>query len=261
MSFGQLVGTALVAVSIGGFVGLAIGTGGAPLLAATPLGAVPMASSRSAGPALEHRVAPVAIAAPGASSVGPSNHAPGGDEPVGPVGRSSGGSTLPASAAPVTEATTGSQLTVDPADERLPITQVTIPSIGLDAPVVPARFVEKSGVRTWEVPAHVAGHADLTAGAGQTGNAVLLGHVDSVRSGDVFRNLSDLAVGQEIVVHAGTRPFRYRVTEIKQVPREDTSALATTDRPVLTLFNCAGTWLPTIWDYTERFVVRAELVE
>ena len=29
----------------------------------------------------------------------------------------------------------------------------------------------------------------------------------------------------------------------------------------LTLITCTGLWLPTIWDYTERLVVRADLLD
>jgi len=29
----------------------------------------------------------------------------------------------------------------------------------------------------------------------------------------------------------------------------------------VSLITCTGVWLPTIWDYTERLVVRAELTQ
>ena len=35
--------------------------------------------------------------------------------------------------------------------------------------------------------------------------------------------------------------------------------LATSDVPAVTLVTCTGAWLPTVWDYAERLVVRAEL--
>src|SRR5205807_8178289 len=66
----------------------------------------------------------------------------------------------------------------------LPITHVEIPAISLSADVVPAGLIERDGGVTWEVPAFKIGHAETTAGAGQPGNAVLLGHVTSVRSGN-----------------------------------------------------------------------------
>jgi sortase (surface protein transpeptidase) len=41
--------------------------------------------------------------------------------------------------------------------------------------------------------------------------------------------------------------------------RVHSSVLEPGETPALTLITCTGVWLPTIWDYTERLVVRAEL--
>ncbi len=45
------------------------------------------------------------------------------------------------------------------------------------------------------------------------------------------------------------------------VTRTDTDVLAATGTPTLTLITCAGAWLPLTWDYAERFVVTAELLD
>jgi LPXTG-site transpeptidase (sortase) family protein len=142
-----------------------------------------------------------------------------------------------------------------------PIDRIAAPSIGLDAPVVAARVVKRGGAPTWEIPAYRAGHAEGTAPAGAKGNAVLLGHVDSLRSGDVFRHLEKVAVGDAITVWSGERAYTYRVVEAGAVDRADTATLGTTETATLTLVTCTGTWSPLLWDYTERFVVRAELSE
>src|SRR5262245_5305144 len=84
-----------------------------------------------------------------------------------------------------------------------PITRVKIPSIGLDSEVVEAAFVEHGGAPTWDIPKFKAGHAQGTAGAGDDGNAVLLGHVSSIRSGDVFKDLEKVGVGDEVVLFDG----------------------------------------------------------
>src|SRR5207302_4216993 len=84
----------------------------------------------------------------------------------------------------------------------MPITHVVIPAISQSAEVVPAGLIQRDGGVTWEVPAFKIGHAETTAGAGQPGNAVLLGHVTSVRSGNVFANLDQVEVGQAINVFA-----------------------------------------------------------
>jgi sortase (surface protein transpeptidase) len=56
------------------------------------------------------------------------------------------------------------------------------------------------------------------------------------------------------------RRFEYRVVEARQVDRADVSVLESNATASLTLITCSGIWLPTLWDYTDRFVVRADLV-
>jgi LPXTG-site transpeptidase (sortase) family protein len=139
------------------------------------------------------------------------------------------------------------------------ITRIEIPAIDLASDVVPAGLVERDGGLTWEVPAFKVGHAASTAGAGQRGNAVLLGHVTSIRSGNVFQDLARVQVGQTVRVFAETRQFEYTVVSSAHVGRTDSSVLEQSSTPAISLVTCTGVWLPTIWDYTERLVVRAEL--
>jgi LPXTG-site transpeptidase (sortase) family protein len=103
------------------------------------------------------------------------------------------------------------------------------------------------------------GHAEDTAGAGQPGTGVLLGHVTSLRSGNVFQDLDRVQVGDAIGISAHAEQFVYRVVSKTRVPRSDSSVLEQRGPPAVLLITCTGMWLPTIWDYTERLVVRAEL--
>ena len=145
-------------------------------------------------------------------------------------------------------------------EPRLPITRVVIASIDLDTEVVTAPLVERNGERTWLVPAFRAGQAEYTAGAGQLGNAVLMGHVSSLHSGDVFKNLDQVQLGDEVEVLSGERRFVYRVFETRAVPRTDLAMVAPTSEPIISLFTCTGAWDTGAWDYTERLFVRARLV-
>jgi sortase A len=145
-------------------------------------------------------------------------------------------------------------------EPRMPITRVVIESIDLDVEAVPAPLVEKDGVRTWAVPAYKAGHAEYTADAGQPGNAVLMGHVSSLHSGDVFKNLERVRVGDLVEVFSGPRSFTYRVSDTHAVPRTDLSMVEATPEPVVSLFTCTGTWDPMARDFTDRFFARAERV-
>ena len=141
----------------------------------------------------------------------------------------------------------------------LPVTGIVMPRIALEAEIVPARLVEKNGGVTWEVPAFKAGHAEATAGAGGFGNVVLLGHVASRNAGNVFQDLDEARVGDQVQVYSGTHEFQYRVVDVRKVSRTDVSVVKPTETASLSLITCTGVWLPLVRDYAERLVVRAEL--
>jgi len=138
-----------------------------------------------------------------------------------------------------------------------PITRLVISSIGLDTPVVTAPEVERAGLLTWDVPKFVAGHAEGSAGAGQSGNTILIGHLTSLTLGNVFEHLDQVAVGDTIQIFSADNAFAYRVTDVQDVARTDVSVLAPTQAPSVTLITCSGQWLPTVHDYNQRLVVRA----
>jgi LPXTG-site transpeptidase (sortase) family protein len=143
---------------------------------------------------------------------------------------------------------------------RAPITRLHVPSIRLDTEVVPARLVAAAGVTTWEVPAFHAGHGVLTAGAGEPGNAIVVGHVSSISQGNVFRSLDRVRVGDAVQVFSNDLGYDYLATEVKRVPRTDLAILAPTDGATVTLLTCIGQWLADVNDYAERLIVRAVLV-
>lgn len=121
-------------------------------------------------------------------------------------------------------------------------------------------MIEVGGERTWKVPSFSVGHGQYTAGAGQVGNAVLLGHVASLRDGSVFRNLHRIHVGDTVRVFSGEQQFEYRVVQMRVVSPTDVSVLRPTGVASLIMITCAGVWVPSLDDYSERLVVRADLV-
>lgn len=141
------------------------------------------------------------------------------------------------------------------------ITHLAIPSIELDTAVVVAPRIDLDDGTTWKVPAFVAGHAQGTAGAGEPGNAVLLGHLTSLTLGNVFQHLDRVQPGALVeVANTDGREYRYRVAQVENVARADVWVLDPTPTATLSIITCSGVWLPTLWDYTERLVVRAELL-
>ena len=142
-------------------------------------------------------------------------------------------------------------------------THITAPAIDLDVPVVLVDIVEtwQDGVsgKRWEVADQAAGFHRGTAWPGHVGNTVITGH-NNIR-GKVFGRIHKLEPGDEVHVLAGGVPYRYRVSEIHQVPIVGASSedleknlrwiLPTGDQR-LTLVTCGPAW-----SNTHRIVVVA----
>jgi LPXTG-site transpeptidase (sortase) family protein len=100
-------------------------------------------------------------------------------------------------------------------------TRIVIPEIDLDAPVVLAEtyFVEMEGenFQQWLAPNSfaVGWHAD-SARLGEPGNTVLNGHNNIY--GEVFRFLTDISVGDTILVYGEDTLYRYQVTNHMILP-------------------------------------------
>lgn len=142
---------------------------------------------------------------------------------------------------------------IDPA--HIP-TRLIIPRLDIDAPVEPVSrqpFIENGQTYyQWQVPdSSAAGWHNETAVLGQIGNTVLNGHHNIY--GELFRYLSDLAEGDEIIVEDSTSSHHYRVTT-SIILKERGQSLATrlanaswinpTDDERITLISC--------WPYTDN---------
>jgi len=140
-----------------------------------------------------------------------------------------------------------------------PITWLAIPRIRLQTDVVPAQLIQDGDSVFWDIPKFVAGHAETTAGAGQPGNAVILGHLVSRTLGNVFETLDRTRPGDEVQVRSGEDEFDYTVVDVRNVDRTEVDVLDPTTTPTITLITCAGIWNPVLHDYMERLVVRGQL--
>ncbi|HUS94895.1 MAG TPA: sortase [Patescibacteria group bacterium] len=146
--------------------------------------------------------------------------------------------------------------------------RLVIPQLGLDAGVsrVPLVSNEIDGQRyyQWAVPnGYEVGWHETSAPLGQPGNTVLNGHNNIY--GEVFRDLIDLELGQDILLYDSDRTYRYRVTQV-EILTENGQPLSvrlanahwiepTVDERI-TLISC--------WPYatnTNRLVVIAQPVE
>lgn len=106
--------------------------------------------------------------------------------------------------------------------------RIVIPAINVDAPVVEGD--------DWESLKYGSGHHIGSADPGERGNCVISGHNDIY--GEVFRDLPDLKVGDEIILYTETQEYQYVVEQTRIVEPTEVSVLRATSSPVLTLVSC-----------------------
>lgn len=145
---------------------------------------------------------------------------------------------------------------------------ISIPKLGLSAPVVRvesmSQHIDGRAVSQLYVPnAFAVGWSTGSAPVGSRGNTVFVGHNNEY--GEVFKNLWDLQVGDEIIVHTATGDRLYAVSQTTMfqelgrplAERERNAAwLAATQDERLTLVTC--------WPYysnTHRAIVVAQPVQ
>lgn len=123
-----------------------------------------------------------------------------------------------------------------------PLAIIRINRIGVEAPVLEGTddLTLNRGV------GHIAG----TALFGQNGNVGIAGHRDGF-----FRGLKDIKIGDHIEMEEPDRVETYVVESLEIVSPKNTSALASTDKPVLTLVTCYPFYY--IGEAPQRFIVHA----
>jgi sortase A len=122
--------------------------------------------------------------------------------------------------------------------------RIQIPAIGVDAPIVEGD--------DWESLKQGAGHHVGSANPGESGNSIISAHNDIF--GEIFRDLPDLDLGDEVFVHTASQVYRYVVTQKRIIEPTEVDVMYPTSSPVLTLISC----YPYRID-THRIVVIAEL--
>lgn len=122
--------------------------------------------------------------------------------------------------------------------------RIQVPAIGVDAPVVEGD--------DWESLKQGTGHHVGSANPGESDNCVISAHNDIF--GEIFRDLPDLDLGDEIFVHTASQVYRYVVTQKLIIEPTDVSVVYPTSSPVLTLISCYPYGIDT-----HRVVVIGEL--
>jgi len=122
--------------------------------------------------------------------------------------------------------------------------RIRIPAIGVDAPVVEGD--------DWESLKQGAGHHSGSANPGERGNCIISAHNDIY--GEIFRNLPDVDLGDEVLLYTASQVYRYVVTQKRIIEPTEVSVMYPTSSPVLTLISCYPYGVDT-----HRIVVIAEL--
>ena len=122
--------------------------------------------------------------------------------------------------------------------------RIQIPDIGVDAPIVEGD--------NWESLKQGSGHHLGSANPGESGNCVISAHNDIF--GEIFRDLPDLDLGDEVFVHTVSQVYRYVVIQKRIIEPTEVSVMHPTSSPVLTLISCYPYGIDT-----HRIVVIGEL--
>jgi sortase A len=198
--------------------------------------------NRETAAALELPPLPTATATPIISAVVlPSGHTP----PTAPGGAQPNYAEVPENLQPLVEQAFFGPVAIPTPGPDNP-TRITIPAIGIDAPVVTGDG--------WEQLQKGVGHHLGTANPGQVGNMVLSAHNDIF--GEIFRDLDQLSDGDEIYMQTTTRSFTYVVRGTRIVEPTEVSVMSPSHEPTTTLISC----YPYLID-SQRIVVVAELIE
>ncbi|MCS6836573.1 MAG: class F sortase [Anaerolineae bacterium] len=139
--------------------------------------------------------------------------------------------------------------------------RLIIPSIELDAPIrtSPAPFVRR--LRTWDF-SKIKDEVALLQWMprfGEPGNSILAGHHrDREGQPSTLYRLSEVQVGDLILIQAGEQLLIYTVTEAFSTDDRDLSILRSSEDEKLTLFTCHGDYDLESKMYRQRFVVVAQ---
>ena len=134
---------------------------------------------------------------------------------------------------------------------------MTIPRIGVDSRVVEVSLLADG---EFQAPAFSVGHHVSSPEPGQPGNSVFAGHLTSMNAGRVFARLHELRTGDAIYVYSPGYRLDWSVAGVRTVPNTDSGFIQPTGETRLTLYTCAGQFLPLSADYSQRLVVTARLL-
>ena len=157
-----------------------------------------------------------------------------------------------------------SAATEQPAPTGTDVARIVVPSLGIDAPIVTLGIDPNGTMQSPNTPTDVAWYS-FSARPGERSNVVMSGHFDYINHGPaVFYRLKEARQGEEVrLVLEDGAIARYRVFEITSYEEATAPVLdivGPTDREVVTLITCDGSFDPQSREYDKRIVLRAERI-
>ena len=134
---------------------------------------------------------------------------------------------------------------------------ISIPRIGVDSRVVEVSVLADG---EFQAPAFSVGHHVGSSDPGEPGNSVFAGHLTSINAGRVFARLHELRPGDAVFLYSQGYRLEWVVSGVRTVPNTDSSFILPAGDTRITLYTCAGQYLPLSRDYSQRLVVTGRLV-
>jgi LPXTG-site transpeptidase (sortase) family protein len=136
--------------------------------------------------------------------------------------------------------------------------RLVIPQIGVNAPFE-EKSVDGSGVMQEPSGREVVAWYGFEPLPNQGGNVFLAGHLQLGGSPAVFSNLQSLQPGDRVIITTAGADFYYSVISEDIETKADSlhAVIDPVNLETVTLMTCAGTYIPSTGDYTDRWIVRA----
>jgi hypothetical protein len=142
--------------------------------------------------------------------------------------------------------------------------RISIPSIGVSAPIIPVGLAGDGTIGTPPLSnANLAGWYDGGPAPGQMGPAVVVGHVDGPHGESVFYKLGKLKPGQIVQLNlADRRVAVFSIYSVEAYPKgrfPGDRIYGDYSRPGLRLITCGGRFIGGSTGYADNVVVYATL--
>lgn len=136
--------------------------------------------------------------------------------------------------------------------------RISIPALHVDAPIVPVGLDPAGALEVPDV--HEVGWYTASPHPGETGPALLAGHVNWSGTPGAFARLAQLNAGDEVTVATTTGPTSFRVTSVTTQPKTGIDwrqVLADRPDPELVLVTCGGRLDHATRSYESNVIARA----